>query len=606
LWWKKIKSRKKLRNFGFQSFSLNEGRRKMKCLKELFLLGVFLVSAVYAEDPLSAERFALVIGNSDYQYVDNLPNTANDASDMAEKLLSLGYDVDLQLNGDISSMTRAIGAWIRRLAAKQSNEGFFWYAGHGIQVEGENYLLPVDINAEDEAGIVYGSYPLGRLLLSLEQTAKNKLNVVILDACRDNPFKNLAGGSRGLSRGFVIVEHPPQDIFIMFSTAPGTTAADGDGTRNSPFTEAFLKYIDSDEILPVMAGLVTRETLRLTGGRQRPYQNGSIVSELYYSIASGAGPAAENGVSGPAVLPREIPLRSSTEAPQTDILPAPQVSAIPAGTFTMGSPGMELDRIEFRERRHEVRLDAFYLGSRELTVGEFRRFIEETGYRTSAEQAGGAFAYDETKGEWEFRAGADWRRPGFRQADDQPVVNVSWFDAAAYCNWLSEKEGLTPAYSISGEDVRWNRNADGYRLPTEAEWEYACRAGIATPFFTGERISTAQANYDGNVPYNYGNRGLFRKSTTPAASFRPNGWGLYDMHGNVWEWCWDFYGLTKEGPESAVAENPAGPESGTHRVNRGGGWNSPARDLRSAARSSDFPETAGGSLGFRLARNKND
>jgi formylglycine-generating enzyme required for sulfatase activity len=575
----------------------------VKRLKALFLLGVFLVFAVYAENLQPAGRIALVIGNSDYQYVDNLPNTVNDASDVAEKLLSLGYDVDLRLNSDISSMTRAVDAWIRRLAAEQSSEGFFWYAGHGIQAGGENYLLPVDINAGDEAGIIYGSYPLGRLLLSLEQTAKNKLNVVILDACRDNPFKNLAGGSRSLSRGFVTVEHPPQDIFIMFSTAPGTTAADGDGARNSPFTEAFLKYIDSKEILPVMAGLVTRETMRLTGGRQRPYQNGSIVSELYYSIASGAAPA--NGVSGSAVLPRETALRSPAEAPHQDLFSAPPTSAIPAGTFSMGSPPAERERVGYQEQVRSIRVDAFYLGSREVTVGEFRRFIEETGYRTSAEQAGGAFAYNETKDEWEFRAGADWRRPGFRQADDHPVVNVSWFDAVAYCNWLSAKEGLSPAYTVSGEDVRWNRNAGGFRLPTEAEWEYACRAGTVTPFSTGTRITTAQANYNGNLPYFNNNPGVFRKGTTPAASLQPNGWGLCDMHGNVWEWCWDFYGLPKEETEG-VEVNPTGPDSGAHRVNRGGGWDSAAKTLRSAARSSDFPETAGSSLGFRLARNKND
>ncbi|MDR1319262.1 MAG: caspase family protein, partial [Treponema sp.] len=310
-------------------------------------MGVFLVFPGYAENAGLPGRFALVIGNSDYQYVDNLPNTANDASDIAEKLSSLGYSVDLQLNGDLGAMTRAAAAWIRRLSGEESNEGFFWYAGHGIQVGGENYLLPVDINAEDEAGIVYGAYPLGRLLLSLEQSAKNKLNVVILDACRDNPFKNLRGGSRGLSRGFVTVEHPPQDIFIMFSTAPGTTAADGEGVRNSPFTEAFLKYIDSGEILPVMAGLITRETMRLTGGKQRPYQNGSIVSELYYSIAPGAaagaasGPAALNPASGsPAsgpggVLPGTAAPRTAAgtlgEGQKTDKPPAPAMTALPAG-----------------------------------------------------------------------------------------------------------------------------------------------------------------------------------------------------------------------------------------------------------------------------------
>ena len=579
-------------------------------VRALLAVGIFLVSLGYAEDTRTAGRFALVIGNGDYQYVDNLPNTANDASDIAENLSSIGYGVDLRLNTDFGAMTRAIGEWIHRLSAEQSSEGFFWYAGHGVQVSGENYLLPVDINAEDEAGIVYRAYPLGRLLLSLEQTAGNKLNVVVLDACRDNPFKNLAGGSRGLSRGFVTVEHPPQDIFIMFSTAPGTTAADGENTRNSPFTEAFLKYMDSGEILPVMAGLVTRETMRLTGGKQRPYQNGSIVSELYYSLSPGTGTASvaagtgeRVSAAGLAAVSPEAAARSAAEAPRNgDIPPAPLMAAIPAGSFTMGSPPSERERVGYQEERRQITQDAFSMGSREVTVAEFRRFIEETGYRTTAERAGGALAYNETSNEWEFRAGMDWRRPGVRQAGDHPVVNVSWFDAVAYCNWLSEKEGLTPAYAISGGEVRWDRDVGGYRLPTEAEWEYACRAGTTTPFSTGERISTAQANYNGNIPYNNGNRGLFRKSTTPAASLEPNGWGLYDMHGNVWEWCWDYYGLPKE--EEGAAVNPPGPDSGAHRVNRGGGWDSAAKALRSAARSSDFPETAGASLGFRLAKNK--
>jgi formylglycine-generating enzyme required for sulfatase activity len=344
--------------------------------------------------------------------------------------------------------------------------------------------------------------------------------------------------------------------------------------------------------------------MRLTGGKQRPYQNGSIVSDLYYSIVPGTGETRVPGTSVPGtrVLPQETALKVPVETPE--LFPTPDMAALPAGNFAMGSPGMELDRTEFRERRREVRLDAVYLGKREVTAGEFRRFVEETGYRTTAEDAGGAMAYNEASGEWEVRAGADWRRPGFGQGNDHPVVNVSWFDAVAYCNWLSEKEGRVPAYTLSGEAVSWNRDAGGYRLPTEAEWEYACRAGTTTPFFTGERISTAQANYNGNFPYNYGTRGLFRKSTLPAASFRPNGWGLYDMHGNVWEWCWDFYGLTREGTEHITALNPVGPDSGAHRINRGGGWESAARDLRSAARSSNFPETAGSSVGFRLARNK--
>ncbi|MDR0290333.1 MAG: formylglycine-generating enzyme family protein, partial [Treponema sp.] len=159
--------------------------------------------------------------------------------------------------------------------------------------------------------------------------------------------------------------------------------------------------------------------------------------------------------------------------------------------------------------------------------------------------------------------------------------------------------GLQPAYAISGTTVRWDRSANGYRLPTEAEWEYACRAGSSGPFFTGERISTAQANYNGNFPYNFGNRGLFRRATMPSGSFPPNEWGIYDMHGNVWEWCWDFFGRVNTAPSA----DHAGPETASRRINRGGSWASPAKLLRSAFRASDLPETASGNMGFRLARN---
>jgi formylglycine-generating enzyme required for sulfatase activity len=559
-------------------------------VKYSFIIVIFLFllpSFATAESP----RYALVIGNGAYRNVDNLPNTANDASAIAQKLSSLDYTVDLQLDTDLAGMTRALSSWVRRLSADRSSEGFFWYAGHGMQIAGENYLLPVDIEAEDEAGLIYGSYPLGRLLLSLEQTARNKLNVVVLDACRDNPFRNLPGGTRSLSRGFVTVEHPPQDIFIMFSTSPGTTAADGEGGRNSPFTEAFLRYMDSGEILPVMAGLVTRETMRLTDGRQRPYQNGSIVSELYYSLG---------GTQSSANTPPATAIVAASTQPAYGIeVPSPVLVSIPAGTFTMGSPGMELDRAPFDETAREVRLSGFYLAAKTVSAGEFRHFVEDTGHVTTAEADGGALAYNEAKSEWEFRAGANWRNPGFRQGDDHPVVAVSWFDAVHYCNWLSVKEGLRPAYTVSGVQVSWDRSANGYRLPTEAEWEYACRAGTSGPFFTGVRISTAQANFDGNFPYNYGNRGLFRKATMPAGSFPPNEWGIYDMHGNIWEWCWDLSGRINTAP----SVDPAGSDTGARRINRGGSWASPGKNLRSAFRASDLPETAGSSMGFRLAKN---
>ncbi len=254
----------------------------------------------------------------------------------------------------------------------------------------------------------------------------------------------------------------------------------------------------------------------------------------------------------------------------TPLRAADDMILIPAGKFEMGSPATEIRR-EKDETLHSVAVDAFYLGAREVTQGEYR---ELTG-----------------------------RSPGAFTGDNLPVENVSWFEAVEYCNARSSREGLNPAYTVSGSGkartVTWNREADGYRLPTEAEWEYACRAGTTTPFSTGDNVTVDQANYYGTYPYNNHPSGEYRSRTVPAGSFAPNPWGLHDMHGNVWEWCWDWYGAY---PDGAVSD-PAGPASGTYRVNRGGGWNDFGRHLRSAYRAATPPANSTFNLGFRLARN---
>jgi formylglycine-generating enzyme required for sulfatase activity len=238
---------------------------------------------------------------------------------------------------------------------------------------------------------------------------------------------------------------------------------------------------------------------------------------------------------------------------------------INGGTFTMGSPASEPER-NVAEIQHSVSINPFYMGRYEVTQ---REWLEIMG-----------------------------NNPSHFKGDNLPVENVSWYDAVEYCNRLSEWERLTPAYTINGTDVTWNKNAKGYRLPTEAEWEYACRAGTITAFSTGMNITTNQANYDGNSPYNGNAGGMYRGKTIPVGSFMPNSWGLYDMHGNVWEWCWDWYGEYSRG----VQTDPAGPASGSRRVFRGGSWYGAGRYLRSASRGSDGPSGRDGNLGFRLVR----
>ncbi|WP_281678686.1 formylglycine-generating enzyme family protein [Synergistes jonesii] len=238
---------------------------------------------------------------------------------------------------------------------------------------------------------------------------------------------------------------------------------------------------------------------------------------------------------------------------------------VKGGAFRMGSPSSEAWR-EKDEGAHEVTVSDFYIGRYEVTQREYRELMGEK-----------AFSF---------------------RGDNLPVENVSWYDAVNYCNALSRKEGLTPTYAVNGRSVSWNRQADGYRLPTEAEWEYACRAGTDTPFWTGANITPEEADYYGTYPYVDGQGGEYRGETVPVDSFAPNRFGLYNVHGNVGEWCWDIYGAY-----DGERKDPSGAERGRWRVTRGGGWNDFGKHLRSAYRSAMPPDTRVYNIGFRVARN---
>jgi hypothetical protein len=239
--------------------------------------------------PAKAEprRYALVIGNGNYAKIEKLRTPANDAADIAGALKRLGYHVELRLNVGINQMEGAIIDFTDRLALDRDNEGFFWYAGHGVQVEGENYLLPVDIQAERISQVRRSAYSLTDILRGLE-SARNKVNVVVLDACRNNP---LPAESRSLARGLSATP-VIQDTFVMFSTAAGATASDGDlANRNSPFTEAFLKNMEKPLPIETVAKDIAVETIEITRINQRPYISDNILYARGYSLNPAGTPA---------------------------------------------------------------------------------------------------------------------------------------------------------------------------------------------------------------------------------------------------------------------------------------------------------------------------
>jgi len=271
-----------------------------------------------------------------------------------------------------------------------------------------------------------------------------------------------------------------------------------------------------------------------------------LIAALFIIYISGC---MENKEAAPVVIESSPEHAESSPAPG-----APAMVLIEGGTFEMGS-----ERHSSMQPVHKVEISSFYMGKYEVTNKEFNKFKPEHDY-------------------------SRWKD------DDFPVQNVTWYDAVKYCNWLSEQEGFPRCYSGSKFDIKLDMSKTGYRLPTEAEWEYACRAGTGTDYYWGNEINGDYCWYDGNSGHKIHQTG----------EKKPNQWGLYDMSGNVWEWCSDWYDNNYYCVSPLT--DPQGPHRGTRKVKRGGGWDYDAHRCRSACRSGSNPDYRNNCLGFRLVR----
>lgn len=548
--------------------------------------------------PAQAERrVALVIGNSQYQSVPKLANPGNDARAVAEALKTLGFD---QVMTRVDLGHDQFIATLREFAreADKADWAVVYYSGHGIEVGGVNYMLPVDARLRADRDVELEAVDVNKVLATIDRAAK--LRIVILDACRDNPFANQikrTTATRSVGRGLGRVE-PGAGTLVVYAAKHGETALDGDG-ENSPFVTALLARIHTPNLeVRRLFDVVRDDVMERTRGQQQPFAYGSLSGrEDYYFRAAAVAPTpAPPPVAASTPLPTPAPSARSPWIAK-DCPHCPEMVSIPLGSFVMGAAPGEEQRENVPEDmqgdaspQHPVTIaKAFSLGRTEVTRGQYAAFAAAT-----RREAGGSCWALGTDGQVTEQDGLNWMDPGFAQSDDDPVVCVSWDDAKAYVDWLASTTGKP------------------YRLPSEAEWEYAARARTSTVRYWGNDRATA-CRY-GNVAdrslVKWGDfendlESFFQCSDgyshpAPVGRFQANGFGLHDMLGNASEWVEDCWNDNYDGAPNGQEARRDGDCS--RRVLRGGGWNTNPRDLRAAQRFADFVEEYGADSGFRVAR----
>ena len=491
------------------------------------------------------ERVALVIGNGRYEHVSPDPSGSNDAESVGAALERLGFTVTTLKDAGYVDMAWGLEEFAR--AAQSAQTAVVFYAGHGHAADGRNFLAPVDARPKTHEAAAdpdavnlfvtqanFGLIPVEWLMRSA--AGASNLRLVVLDTDVHAPLEP-AGGT------------------IVAQAAVGGSAAAGSGDRNSPYTEALLRYLEEPDLeLGMLFRKVRDDVMRATEGGQEPVVYGLPGRGVYL------GAVAD-----------QLSRKTFRDCPE-----CPELVVVPSGSFVKGSPGWEEGRWDDEDPVHWVTIARpFAVGVYEVTRGEYGRFVSATGHASGDS----CLAHGEL-------SERNWRNPGFRQTDEHPVVCVSWEDAQAYVRWLSVETG------------------EAYRLLSEAEWEYVARGGTETARYWGESETGQCRNANGaDASTDFGWRAGCddgHARTSPVGSFSPNRWNLHDVLGNAWEWvedCWNYSYTGAPSDGRAWRFGDCG-----MRVLRGGSWISEPRILRSAYRFRDATGNRNYYAGFRVAR----
>lgn len=537
---------------------------KMRLLWCLCLTALSTMVTTVAVPQDRGARVALVIGNANYPDASTpLSTTLRDVRTVADELRRSEFDVDIKENVGKEEMQRAIDAFTGKI--RSGSAALFYFNGYGIQAGRQTYLVPVNAQLWTEADVRRDGISIDTVLAEMQRKGA-KVKIVILDAARRNPFERRF---RSSAAGLAALD-APEGTLAIFSAAPGRVINESTGT-NSLFVSELIKELRSPNLTAEEVFSRARIGVsRASNSEQIPWVSSTLADNFYFGTRPATAspsvsqqpppPPAPSTPSKSQVRPQPTPAPAPSQ-PQTqpsqtrtgtkagdifrDCPDCPELVVVPAGSFNMGSAS------EYENPVHRVTIGtSFAIGRREVTFDEWDRCVD---------------------------AGRCKNRPSDRDwgRGDRPVINVSWVDAKAFLTWLSQKTGKT------------------YRLPTEAEWEYAARAGTDATYWWGGDLGTRQANC---AECKTGES----QKTMPAGSFKANPFGLFDTAGNVAEWVEDCWNDNYRGAPTNGSAWLAG-QCGL-RVLRGGAFDSQARYLRSASRFRYDSDVRYSANGFRVVR----
>ena len=574
----------------------------------LFGLACVLLSVLARAQtpPVEGKRVALLIGNSRYEHTTPLANPHNDVREMARVLTSLGFEVHVHEEVKLRPMLRAIADFARRMS--KGGVALFYYSGHALQVSGKNYLIPIDGDLPAEDYVDSDTVEL-RAVLDKMDRSDNRLNIVVLDACRNNPFarKWASLGRTAAARSGLAPTTAPPGTFVAYATEPDNVASDGAPGSNGVYTGELVKFLAQpgltiEQVFKAAAANVMTKTNRA----QRPWIASNFTGEFYFAKRVAALPPTAPAPSGQEIRVDVGTLVLSARIPGVDVWVDDRkvwtsregasyvLSNMPTGSYKLvarkaGHRDWTRDVSVAANQRAEIVIDIeslapattlkaddgtemvlvpageFWMGSDEYDDEKPRHRLHLDAYYIDRYETTNAL-YGRFLQATGRAAPSYWNSSQF-SGESQPVVGVTWHDADAYCRWA------------------------GKRLPTEAEWEKAARGTDGRKYPWGDQWDSSRENSQGKL------------GRSVAVGSYPTGaspYGVHDMAGNVWEWVADWYDANyyKRSPE----RNPMGPESGSSRGLRGGSWRNDPFFLRTADRFNRTPDDRNYNVGFRCAR----